>query len=148
MTELSKFDELRIKTEKQLVHLIHNDLDLGTRDASQALRSADTWVVTDEYYHRAKRAFAEAARLIPLVGEVTDDERSRVTSRLEHLRGMLEALSAVGSTPSPAEDEIAALARAMWEARGRPEGLPEEDWFLAERALKTQRESNVACWAT
>jgi hypothetical protein len=24
----------------------------------------------------------------------------------------------------------------LWKARGCPEGLPEEDWFRAERALK------------
>jgi hypothetical protein len=58
---------------------------------------------------------------------------------------MLEALSAIGSTPTPAEDEIAVLARAVWEARGCQEGLPEEDWFRAERALKAKKESNVVC---
>jgi len=47
------------------------------------------------------------------------------------------------------EGEIAGanLARAVWEARGSPQGLPEEDWFRAERALKGQRESNTACFA-
>ena len=35
-------------------------------------------------------------------------------------------------------EEIAALAYSLWEARGRPEGSPEEDWFNAERALNEQ----------
>jgi Protein of unknown function (DUF2934) len=82
------------------------------------------------------------------VAEITEDERSRVESRLEYLQGMLEALSAIGSTPNPAEDEIATLARAVWEARGCPDGLAEEDWFRAERALKTQRESNSVCFVS
>jgi hypothetical protein len=143
--DLSKFDQLRIKTEIQLIQLINAELDLGIRDARQALKSADLWAAAEECYRRANRAHAKAARLIPVVAEITDDERSRVESKLDHLLGMLEALSAIGSTPTPAENEIAALARAVWEARGCPEGLPEEDWFRAERALKTQKESNAAC---
>jgi hypothetical protein len=33
------------------------------------------------------------------------------------------------------ESEIAALAYAFWEQRGRPFGSPEVDWFKAERRL-------------
>jgi hypothetical protein len=145
MAELSKFDELRIKTGKELVRLINNELDHGIRDARQALKSADTWAAAEDCYLRAKRAYAEVSLLISLVAEITEDERSRAETRLEYLHEMLEALSAIGSTPTPTEEEIAALARTLWEARGCPEGLPQEDWFRAERALKTQRESNVAC---
>jgi len=32
-------------------------------------------------------------------------------------------------------EEIAALAHALWQARGCPDGSPEEDWFQAKRAL-------------
>jgi hypothetical protein len=148
MAEVSKFDELRMKTGRELVQLINHDLDLGTRDARQALTSADTWAFAEDCYRRAKRAYAEAFRLIPLTAEIAGDERSRVESRLQNLKGMLEALSAIGSTPTPAEDDIAVLARALWEAKGCPQGLPEEDWFLAERALKTQRASSAVCWAS
>jgi HAMP domain-containing protein len=144
--ELTKFDQLRIKTEIQLVQLINTELDLGIRDAHHALKSADNWAIAEECHRRADRAYAKASRLIPLVAEITEDERSRVESRLEHLQRMLEALSAIGSTPAPAEDEIAALARAVWEARGCPEGLPEDDWFRAERALKIQRDFNTVCF--
>ena len=141
--EPTKFDQLRLKTEMQLVKLINIELDLGIQDARQALRSADTWPAREECSRRANRAYARAVRLLPLGVEIAEDERSRVESRLEHLQRMLEALSAIRSTPTPAEDEIATLARAVWEARGSPEGLPEEDWFRAERALKS--ESNTAC---
>ena len=33
------------------------------------------------------------------------------------------------------QNDIAALAYHLWQARGRPEGSPEEDWFQAEREL-------------
>ena len=35
----------------------------------------------------------------------------------------------------PSQNDIAALAYHLWQARGRPEGSPEEDWFQAEREL-------------
>ncbi len=143
--EPTKFDQLPIKTGMQLVQLINAELDLGIRDARQALNSADTWAVAEEWHGRATRAYANASRLIPVVFEISEDEQSRVESRLELLQAMLEVLSSIGSTPTPAEDEITALARAVWEARGCQEGLAEEDWFRAERALKVQKESEVAC---
>ena len=141
--EPTKFETLRIKTEEQLVQLINHELHLGIRDARQALKSVDTWTVAREYHRRANRAYASVTRLISLVVEIAD--RSEVESRLGHLQGMLVTLSAIGSTPNPAEDEISTLARAVWEARGCPEGLPEEDWFRAERALKPKRESHAVC---
>lgn len=137
VAEISKFDELRSKTDKELVQIIDNGLDLGIRQAHLAFKSADTWDVAERCCLRAKTTYVQVSRLLPLV-VIATEERSRVESRLEHLKGMLEALSAIGSTPTPTEDEIAALARSLWEARGRPEGLPEQDWFLAERALRIQ----------
>jgi Protein of unknown function (DUF2934) len=35
-------------------------------------------------------------------------------------------------------DEIAALAHKLWEARGCPQGSPEEDWFHAARELRAR----------
>jgi len=37
------------------------------------------------------------------------------------------------------ESEIATLAYALWEKRGRPHGSPEEDWYQAERALRLKK---------
>jgi hypothetical protein len=37
--------------------------------------------------------------------------------------------------PRATYDQIAALAYALWEQRGRPDGSPEVDWFNAESAL-------------
>jgi hypothetical protein len=36
----------------------------------------------------------------------------------------------------PTHEEIARLAYSYWEARGRKEGSPQEDWFRAERVLR------------
>jgi hypothetical protein len=37
-------------------------------------------------------------------------------------------------------EEIAALAYSLWQARGCPEGMPDEDWFNAERTLRAKAE--------
>lgn len=37
--------------------------------------------------------------------------------------------------PAPSQGEIARLAYAYWEARGRWHGSPQEDWYRAEREL-------------
>ena len=134
MTSLPKFDELRLKTDRQLIQLLNSELDLGICYAHQALKSGDNRAIAKNHHIAAKRAYREASRLIFLAGEMGQDQRHGLDSKLEHLREMLEPLSAIGSTPT--NDEIAALARALWKARGCPEGLPEEDWFQAERALK------------
>ena len=36
---------------------------------------------------------------------------------------------------APSHDDIAALAHALWEARGGGDGRAEEDWLEAERML-------------
>ncbi len=51
----------------------------------------------------------------------------------------LESKQANRSESSPAHQEIAALAYSLWQARGCPEGSPEEDWLNAERALNEQQ---------
>jgi hypothetical protein len=35
-------------------------------------------------------------------------------------------------------EQVALLAYQLWQQRGCPEGSPDEDWFLAENALKPQ----------
>jgi len=39
----------------------------------------------------------------------------------------------------PSHEEIARLAYACWEARGRHHGADQEDWYRAERELLSQR---------
>jgi hypothetical protein len=88
-TEPTKFDELRIKTEIQLVHLVNTELDLDIRDARQALKSADTWTVAEAYHRRTNRAYAKASRLIPLVGEITEDVESKIETSSRDARSVI-----------------------------------------------------------
>ena len=37
-------------------------------------------------------------------------------------------------------EQIAALAHEFWQARGCPEGTPEEDWFRAEQEIAASKE--------
>jgi hypothetical protein len=45
--------------------------------------------------------------------------------------------------PAPSHEEIARLAYAYWEARGRRHGSPQEDWFRAERELLRRRRAST-----
>ena len=40
---------------------------------------------------------------------------------------------------TPTHEEVAQLAYHYWEARGRPLGSPEEDWFRAEQDVFMER---------
>jgi hypothetical protein len=142
MRSLSKFDQLRLKTDRELIELITHELDLGFRAALEALNSGDHSPSAENYLPTDENVI----RLISLLSESSADERNWLQSRLEHLRVMVRALSA-GLAPAPAEEEIARLARAMWEARGRPEGMAELDWFRAEQFLQSRAESYAVCVA-
>ena len=41
------------------------------------------------------------------------------------------------------QQEVAALAYEFWQARGCPDGSPEQDWFRAERELQSRREQRL-----
>ncbi len=148
MATKSKYDELRLKTDRQLIHLANTELDLGIRDAREALQVAENWASARGHYRLAERAHAQAARLIgltgdigPTGGDIGNDERVSVAARLAHLREVLEGLSVLSAPAGPAGDKTPALARALWKAKGCPEGSAEEDWFQAERVLQ----SHAAC---
>jgi len=49
-----------------------------------------------------------------------------------------EALSPASAESQPSREQISELARALWEARGCPEGSPDDDWYQAEEQLKTR----------
>ena len=141
MAARSKYDELRLKTDRQLVHLANSELDLGIRDAREALQSAENWASALGHYLLAERAHAQAARLIRLTGNIGEDELISVDARLAQLREVLEGLSVLSADAVPTGDRTPALARALWRAKGCPEGSAEEDWFQAERVLQ----SHAAC---
>ena len=44
------------------------------------------------------------------------------------------------ANPALSHDEIAALAYALWQARGGGDGFAEQDWLQAERRLQERLE--------
>jgi len=48
-----------------------------------------------------------------------------------------------GATTSPPHEDIAALAYALWEAHGGGDGGADQDWFEAERQLRSRRANPV-----
>lgn len=56
-------------------------------------------------------------------------------------QGTARAVEQPQAKPSVAgttHEDVSSLAYALWQARGCPEGSPEEDWFNAESALKAK----------
>ncbi len=144
MTGVSKFDELRMKTDRQVIQLVKNTLDAGVRNARQALLCAEDWALARDLYHKAKNAHWQAARLLPLAVDFRQEEHRELASGLERLGGMLAALSMISADGAPTEEKVSSLAHALWEARDCPDGLPEADWFRAERVLKQRAQSVYA----
>ena len=83
---------------------------------------------------------AHAHRAAEVGGEgehLTSHEHSRAAS--EHSREAYEHTQAVmeGHGIAPfGHAEIAKLAQELWQARGCPEGSPEQDWFSAVSMLR------------
>ena len=63
--------------------------------------------------------------------KVLDDEPGIVSQ---------EIMAAEDEIVAPTREDIAELAYSYWEARGRMGGSPWEDWFRAERELKSKAE--------
>jgi hypothetical protein len=49
------------------------------------------------------------------------------------------ASAAAGPTTAPTDDEIRTRAYRLYEERGRAEGFADEDWFVAERELRSRK---------
>lgn len=43
---------------------------------------------------------------------------------------------------APLSEQIAALAYALWQERGCPDGTPEEDWYRAQQEIQAKQESH------
>ena len=43
---------------------------------------------------------------------------------------------------NPDHDKVGKLAHELWQKRGCPVGSPQEDWFQAERALGSRKQSS------
>jgi hypothetical protein len=62
-------------------------------------------------------------------------------TQVSRLRRDTGAGTAAVATAPPSHEEIARLAYAYWETRGRGHGSALEDWFRAERELLRRRSS-------
>jgi hypothetical protein len=97
-----------------------------------------------ELHDAAAHAHRAAAEQHDKQDHPTGQERSR--QALEH---SLEAHRHTQQTDQKATNEhgiplfghaeIAALAHELWQARGCPEGSPEEDWFHAAEKLRSHK---------
>jgi hypothetical protein len=144
MAQICKYDELRLKTERQLHQLIDRELEHGIREAQRGL-SRESWTLAEGHYLRAQRARATALHFIRLLDRISSRERECWEAKLGKLCEMIDSLYVLAVKPSPTSEAVASLARALWEARGCPEGSPDDDWFRAERTLKSQRASHPIC---
>jgi hypothetical protein len=70
-------------------------------------------------------------------GHLTGPEHSR--QALEHSQNAhrLTQAATAGHVIAFGHEEIAALAHKLWQARGCPDGSPQEDWFNAAAELRS-----------
>jgi hypothetical protein len=87
ISEHAKLAELRAKTDRQLIRLVSNDLELGLKLAANS--SCQDREPAGERRARAERACAEAGKLLPKVYSLS--ERLRLEKKLSELRATLEA---------------------------------------------------------
>jgi hypothetical protein len=100
------------------------------------------------HYENHPRAteLEDSAAHVHRVGE-QDGKQAHLTGN-EHTRQMFEHAqedqrhsheATVGhGIAAFGHNDIAALAHELWEARGRPEGSAEEDWFEAVKELRSR----------
>jgi hypothetical protein len=131
MAKLCRFDQLRLKTDRELLQVVHHALALGLREARHAIQFSGSWTEAEGYCRSAKRAYTEAARLIHLAGAVSEEERNQLAARLKHLWELLEAISDLDSTPA-ANHVPRALFRCAG-AGGSGVGIPAKPNAVSER---------------
>lgn len=102
MNKTTKFDELRFKTDNQLIRLVNHELDCGICYALEALRHLDDSAAATQRYSAAQRACTKSHRLLRLAGEIPANERSGLESKLAHLRGLLALVRLRGDVPQDA----------------------------------------------
>jgi len=72
-------------------------------------------------------------------GHLTAHEQSRQAAEHSQVApGHPQAGTADHGISAFGHADIAALAHALWQARGCPEGSPEEDWFRAAEQLRSR----------
>jgi hypothetical protein len=86
MSKEAKLAELRAKTDGELARYVTSELNLAVRLASES---------SDQSRIRADEAYAEIARLLPVVQGLDQSERRRVEAKLKRLREMLDQMTAL-----------------------------------------------------
>jgi hypothetical protein len=108
---------------------------------SSRYRDSSHYENHDQAVGIAEHAHLVAAEQLGKQTHPTDHESSRQAS--EHERGPHEGehVPTVGhGIPAFGHAEIAVLAYELWQARGCPEGSPEEDWYRAAEQLRARSE--------
>ena len=82
-TERGKLEQLRQKTDQQLLGLISDELERAVRSES----SGD--------YSQAARAYVEVTRLLPLLRGISTMERARLEGRLDLVRDRISEEAAI-----------------------------------------------------
>ena len=66
-------------------------------------------------------------------------QRAKTIKRTDSMAGRYEQTARTDHGTQPDTAAIAALAYELWQARGCPEGSPEEDWSRAEQELHARQ---------
>jgi Protein of unknown function (DUF2934) len=99
-----------------------------------------------ELHENAAHAHLSAAEAYEKQDHETGQERSR--QALEHSRLAYQQTAQTHQNTVNehgfamfGHDDIAVLAHKLWQARGCPEGSPDEDWSRAAQQLRNRKES-------
>jgi predicted phage-related endonuclease len=108
MRELCKFDELRVKTDNELLELLNGEIEFGIAAAREGLKGAEDLSSMTQSYWKAKHAHTEVSRLLSLAYEGPVAERVQLQARLQRLSRMLEALQNLDYGLHPCSEDATA----------------------------------------
>jgi len=105
-------------------------------------RSTPTESISSEEVQEAAANPAKKARAARAKSIVAKKAPPRKSTRVPVVAGRPagEKPITAGEIPANLHEEIARLAYSYWEARGYQGGSPEEDWYRAEREIRSQIE--------
>ena len=100
--ELEKLSELRAKTERQVLSIIHSKLELGLNFVALAeqLDSDGILDYSEQLLRRAEQAVAEVKQLLPVL---TEDQQRSFGTQLIELQEVLDRLCGNPASPRSAK---------------------------------------------
>ena len=110
MGELCKFDELRLKTDNELLKLLNDEVELGIAAARESLKAVEDFSARGQNYVKARQAHTEVSRLLALAYEGPVAERVRLQVRLDRLSEMLQAFQSLVFGLHPCNEDASASA--------------------------------------